>query len=474
MPVPATLLGVPARNATVRSLFVRSLGAVYLAAFTSLGTQVRGLYGKQGITPIAEVLEGVRPLGKRGVRILPTLFWLGDSDRTLVNACRAGQVLSLALIAGVAPRPVIAALWALYGSFVVAGEEFLSYQWDVLLLETSVHAFVVAPSRRDEEPPWHAMALLRFLAARFFFEAGIAKLRFGDPTWHARTACRYHYETQPLPTPLGWYAHHVPLRLHRVSTSAALAIECLAPFCVFGPALERRLAFGALVGLQLLIAATGNYGFFNLLSITLAIPLLDDKIVHAKPRKTTRTSRVRRGLMAACEVVLVAAGLGAHFVRFGRRSVPRVVRRLTNALSEVRSMSAYGLFANMTTRRREIELEGSNDLVEWRPYRFRYKPSDPSRRPRFVAPHQPRLDWQMWFAALMRPPGWFYRLMKRVLEGSPDVLKLFAEVPFEEPPRYVRGVIYDQRMTTREEHRATGAWYERRRLGSYTPPVTLE
>jgi hypothetical protein len=136
-------------------------------------------------------------------------------------------------------------------------------------------------------------------------------------------------------------------------------------------------------------------------------------------------------------------------------------------------MSAYGLFANMTTTRHEIEVEGSNDLREWRPYTFRYKPGEPGRRPMFVAPHQPRLDWQMWFAALQRPPAWFFRMMQRLLEGSPEVLALFADVPFAEPPRYLRAALYDQHMTDRATRARTGAWYRRERLGLYAPPMTL-
>lgn len=480
MSVPVRLLGVTRRNAVVRSAFVRSLGATYFAAFTSLGAQVRGLYGARGVLPIDEVLEDARAFGRRRYRVLPTLFWLGASDDALVRACRAGQALSVALMLGVAPRPVIAALWALYLSFVNVGREFLSYQWDVLLLETSVHAFVIAPSgllarraRRDEEPPWHAVLLLRWLAARFYYEAGIAKLRFGDESWRARTACAYHYETQPLPTPLAWFAHQLPARFHRYATSAALGIECLAPFFAFGSRRERVAGFVALAGLQVLIAATGNYGFFNLLSIVLTIPLLDDDVLGLAQRPRRPPSRVRRFLMAAGEAALFVAGVGAHLMRFGKRDTPRWLERVTEPLVRVRSMSAYGLFANMTKRRLEIELEGSNDLRDWRPYTFRFKPSVPAGRPRFIAPHQPRLDWQMWFAALQRPPPWFYRLMQRVLEGSPEVLALFGSVPFAEPPRYLRAVLYDQKLTDRATRTRTGRWYRRERLGLYAPPMTL-
>ena len=69
-------------------------------------------------------------------------------------------------------------------------------------------------------------------------------------------------------------------------------------------------------------------------------------------------------------------------------------------LEPYRTFNSYGLFAVMTTERHEIIVEGSNDGVNWLPYEFKYKPGDVMKRPGFVAPYQPRLDWQMWFAAL--------------------------------------------------------------------------
>ena len=105
-------------------------------------------------------------------------------------------------------------------------------------------------------------------------------------------------------------------------------------------------------------------------------------------------------------------------------------------------MNAYGLFAVMTTERPEIVVEGSEDGETWTPYAFRWKPGDVDRRPRFTTPHLPRLDWQMWFAALSgdcRSQRWFLAFERRLLEGSPDVLRLLKGNPFPtHPPRYLR------------------------------------
>ena len=151
---------------------------------------------------------------------------------------------------------------------------------------------------------------------------------------------------------------------------------------------------------------------------------------------------------------------------------PKPFARVIAALSPFHLVSSYGLFALMTSERPEIIVEGSNDGVEWLAYEFKCKPGEPKCAPRFVAPHQPRLDWQMWFAALgyFEANPWFFRFLMRLLEGSAPVLALLKENPFPAaPPRYVRGVVYDYRFTTRIERRTTGAWWKRERRGLYSP-----
>ena len=157
----------------------------------------------------------------------------------------------------------------------------------------------------------------------------------------------------------------------------------------------------------------------------------------------------------------------------------RVVRPLAAPvawLEPLRSANGYGLFRVMTTERVEIVIEGSDDGVTWRPYEFRYKPGDPARRPGFVEPHQPRLDWQMWFAALSSydQTPWLQPFLIRLLQGAPDVVALLGRNPFpDHPPAYVRAQAYDYHFTTAAERRATGAWWTRTPLGAYSPVVTL-
>jgi hypothetical protein len=281
---------------------------------------------------------------------------------------------------------------------------------------------------------------------------------------------------QPLPTPLSWLAHRLPRDIQRMSTLAVIGIECVAPFAAFAPRRIRRWGFLALSGLQVLIALTGNYGFFNVLSVVLSMWLLDDA---ALPRILGKRVPVRaRPLDRVIAIVglgaLLSGALGMHLLRYGKRKQPRLLARIANALAPLRSTGAYGLFSVITRRRPEIVIEGSNDGEHWLPYEFRYKPGSPAQRARWVALHQPRLDWQMWFAAMEPPPAWFIRLLVRLLEGATNVVALFDKCPFpERPPRYLRADLFEYRMADRETRLRTGNRWIRQRLGMYVPPVTL-
>ncbi len=476
----------PPPTRAVRRLFLQCLGGVYLIAFTSLRGQLPGLYGRRGILPVGDYLERVRAAtGRERYRLLPSLLWLDASDRGMARLCRAGQASALALLLGIAPRPSATLAWTLYLSLVSVGRDFLRFQWDSLLLEAGLDAIIIAPPGiglrpRADDTPAAARALMRWLLFRLHFESGLCKLQSHDPTWRGCTACVYHYQTQPLPTAIGWHAHQLPRRLQRLSTLATLAIECGAPFLAFFPRRARRLGFVLLTGLQGLIAATGNYGFFNLLTIALGLWLLDDESLPRFVQRRAlppprRPPRLRRLATWAASAPLIGASLALLLARLRViPRLPRIVGRALELLAPLHAVNSYGLFAVMTTRRPEIAIEGSDDGVTWREYRFRWRPGDPRRRPRRVAPHQPRLDWQMWFAALGPPPDWFQSLLVRLLEGSPEVLRLLAANPFpRRPPLLVRALLYDYEMTDRATRRRDGTWWRRALVGVYFPACCL-
>jgi hypothetical protein len=463
-------------------------------AFASLAVQVTGLVGERGLLPAGPFLDWAHSIYGRGAyRLLPTVFWLGAGDTPLRLAAWAGVALSALLIAGVAPMAVLAILWVLYLSLTVAGQDFLSFQWDALLLEAGLLATLWAPlgwrsGREETPPPALARWLLVFLLFKLMFLSGATKLLSGDPTWRHLTALDYHFQTQPLPPWTAWYAHHLPRFVHRAGTAAMFAIELLAPWLVFAPNRYRRLrhvGIGALVLLQIGIALTGNYGFFNLLAIVLCIPALDDRLLRrVLPLELETRGREppawRAAVRALAPVLLFLSALSLWtemaYTLPGGRGAGLVPRWATSALGWVapfRSVNGYGLFRVMTTERLEIVVEGSRDGARWKEYEFRYKPGAVTRRPAFVEPHHPRLDWQMWFAALspMNSIALLQALSSHLRAGTPDVLALLGRNPFPEaPPRFIRFVEYRYEFTTPAERSGTGAWWKRELVG-YLPEL---
>jgi predicted DCC family thiol-disulfide oxidoreductase YuxK len=476
-------------------LFLRLLGVTYFFAFLSLAMQIIGLIGHNGILPAGEFLAiAASRVGADRYWYFPTLAWLNSSDAVLRAMTVGGTMGSLLLIFDLAPIPILSVLWALYLSLVTVGQDFLGFQWDALLLEAGFLAIFLAPAhlwpRPSPKPPTPRMPrlLLWFLLFRLMFSSGVVKLSSGDATWRNFTALDYHYFTQPLPTPLAWYAHIAPAWFSHDCVGFLFIVELAVPFLIFMPRLWRFAGAGFMIVLQLLIALTGNYAFFNLLTVALCLLLLDDAFLKRffprapaellRPSLThARRFPLRRWVTLPVAVIIFAAGLLQLADLLTVEWLPPAAFRLLVDLEPLRIVNSYGLFANMTTERPEIQIEGSNDGETWLAYEFKYKMGDPHRAPRWVAPFQPRLDWQMWFAALgdCRSSPWFSQLMLRLLQGSPPVLGLLKRNPFLlGPPRYIRAELYDYQFSTRLEHRETGAWWRRTLTGDYFPTVSLK
>jgi predicted DCC family thiol-disulfide oxidoreductase YuxK len=467
------------RYAQVSWVFLRLFGAIYVAAFTSLGVQVLGLIGHAGILPVGNYLTAAHQmLGNSAYRLLPSLFWVNSSDFALVAGTVVGVVLGLLVIADRWTRPALIALFALYLSYVYAGQDFMSFQWDSLLLEAGFLAIFLTGKSRI------VVWLYRWLVFRYLFLAGVVKLLSADPTWHDLTALEYHFWTQPLPTPLGWYAAQLPPWLLIGGTAATLVIEVGSVFLVFLPRRLRAVAACCVLLLQSLIALTGNYNFFNLLTMLLCVFLFDDAALRRlipwwlESRMQSRAllpGRTATVIATALALFVVPVGVNRIWQTLARTDLP-VLGALTQTVSPLNIVNPYGLFAVMTITRPEIVIEGSADGQVWREYVFRYKPGPLSRPARWNIPHQPRLDWQMWFAALgsVRDNPWIVNLMWRLLEGSPSVLALLDSTPFaDDPPKYVRAQLYDYRFADRHTHILTGQWWVRRPKGRYFPQVSL-
>src|SRR5216117_683742 len=288
-----------------RRWFLRMLGLIYLIAFVSLWVQVDGLVGSNGMSPVSQFLPAVRQqVGSDAYFLLPTLCWFDSSNTFLHFLCGGGVVLSLLLIFGVAPAVPLALLFIFYLSLTIGGQVFFNFQWDVLLLEAGFLSIFLAPWRlwpRDllwrpgsEIPTTGSTSataspvlsvglfLLKFLLFKLMLMSGVVKLTSGDDCWWNLTALDYHYWSQPLATVFGWWADKGPEWFKHFSVAFCLVVEIIVPFFIWAPRRPRLIAAGLMIFLQLVIAITGNYCFFNLLTIALCLLLINDQSLCRK------------------------------------------------------------------------------------------------------------------------------------------------------------------------------------------------
>ena len=473
-----------------RWLFLRAVGLVFASAFISLAVQIQGLTGSQGILPARNLLESVAAVLPVPARCfeLPTLLWLWQSDAALTALCILGTLCSVLLILNLFPRLAVIACTLLFLSFVSAARDFSGYQSDGMLLEAGFLAAFLAPAGmrpglgEDRPVSFAALWLLRWEWFRIYFESGVVKILSGDAQWRGLTALDHYYENLPLPSFAGyWVQQLLPHSIHAATCALVLGLELAAPLALFVSRRARAALFVITTPFQFLIIATANYGFLNCIVLALGLLLLDDTTcaragfrvpVHpplATPGSPLSRALHRGGLFAAALFLLATIEI---FPGVPTRSLPAFLTLPARLLAPFRVANRYGLFAVMTTARYEIEFQGSRDGKEWIPYPFRWKPQALDEAPRFFVPHQPRFDWNLWFASLGDPRSypWVFEAEARLLLGSAPVLHLFAGDPFRgEPPSHLRAMLWKYRFTTLAEHRASGDYWRRELIGPYGP-----
>lgn len=497
------------------ALFSRGLGLIYLIAFASFGVQMAGLVGAGGILPMAEHTAAVHEHfasqdgGGSPMWVAPSLLWLNGSEAMLQALVWAGALGSLLLVFGLLPGLSALVCWVCYLSLVNAVPVFLSYQWDILLLEAGLLLVFMGPwvlreSFRGPREPSRVMRwLVWWLIFRLMVESGAFKLLDYpgvESTWKELTALNFHYFTQPIPNALSRFFHGLPDGFQQFSVIGMFVIELGVPFLIFFPRRLRTIACLLLVFLQVLIIASGNYGFFNLLTLVLCLLLIDDQSLPNRLQRWMRPPPqenelaewlapfgwVRIPLAALCfffgsiQLVQACGWLDSRDLHnLGEGQQPAWMP-LYFSLERIHAVNTYGLFRMMTTERPEIVIEGSDDGKDWKPYVFKYKPGPLDRRPPWATPHMPRLDWQMWFAALQveqsgRYPGWFGAFLQGLAQNREPVTGLLESNPFPEaPPRYLRLRLYHYTFSTPEEMAETGQYWQRTLLPNYTQQLRTE
>ncbi len=490
-------------GAEVGTVFARGLAVISLIAWASLGVQVQVLIGSRGLLPAADFIEMVRARPDLSLLDVPTFAWWFHSDGALTAGIVLGVALSIAAFLGFARRFAFALSTLLYLSYVTVTRDFLTFQWDNLLIECGFLAIFL---RTDGRAPV-AHFLFRVVLFKLYFESGIAKWQSPLHDWHDGSAMTYYYETAPLPTWLAWYAHHLPAWWHHFESRATLVLELVIPFGIFGPRPARLFAFASFTLFQIVNAATANYGFFCYLAFVLGVFLLDDADIEAARARLARAARlvpagvrgaaacltdlarklpglpslpypaVRKWTAVAAAILFVRVSLADAVVNFGGSDAPSFMTSVLERNWRFHLVNTYHLFASITRERIEPEFQtladGSRadrepDDGAWTAQHFRHKPGDVARAPDFVAPHQPRVDFRLWFYGLAfqrRPPNYVAMLIERLCEEPRLVQPLFrASLPPH--PAAVRLVFWQYQFTSPGERRSTGAWWRRTRLAA--------
>jgi lipase maturation factor 1 len=484
----------------VARTFHRALALIYGIAWLSLGAQVEVLIGSRGLLPIAPYLERA----PRDFVDFPTVFLWGAGDAALVGGIWVGLALAVLWLLGVAPRLMAALSALLYLSYATAAREFLWFQWDSMLIEAGILAAMLP---RDREAPLAHLAL-RLLLFKVYFESGLAKWTSPVADWESGTAMVHYYETAPLPGPLAWTAHHLPLWWHYLESRAVLVLETALPFLFFLGRRPRRVAAVLFSGFMVADILTANYGFFCYLTLVLHLLLFDDRDLERSrdwlaarapatlgrlrqclarlprplgrlrqrlarlPRALAglgpRLARARRPAAIALVIIYVSlSALEAAATIYGYRGADAIRRHHVRW----RVFNSYHLFASVTVDRFEPIFE-TFDGQRWTEHHLRYKPGAPGERPGQLLPHLPRVDFRLWFYGLSfvqaRPPAYVSTLLERLCHDPDAVASLFAR-PLPAAPEAVRVSFQRYRFTTGAQRESTGAFWQREPFSALPP-----
>jgi Lipase maturation factor len=471
-----------------RFVILRLLGFVYVIAFLVAGQQLVPLIGEHGLTPANQFLASIeRHLGSptAGMMRVPTLFWFGISDHDLLIVAWAGFALSILVLAGYANAILLTILWFTYMSIVHIGQIWYGYGWEIQLLETGFLAIFLCPlfAARPfpkRPPPLLVIWLFRWLGFRIMIGAGLIKLR-GDPCWRDLTCLYYHYETQPIPNPVSRYLHFAPWWFHKIETAWNHFVELVVPWFSFAPRTARHIAGVLLIAFQVFLIVSGNLSFLNYITIIPFLACFDDTLLRRiLPRALVRRaensaeqaapSRVQFALAAALLLLVAYLSIAPVTNLTSGRQV------MNTSFDPLDLVNTYGAFGTVGRERDEIVFEGTGDEIittdtRWKEYEFKAKPGDPMRRPPFIAPYQPRIDWQIWFAAMSSPEEypWTLHFVWKLLHNDRATLSLLAGNPFPEvPPHYIRARLYRYRFAPIGDR----AWWQREPIGEWLPALS--
>ena len=473
-----------------RFMVLRLLGIIYAVGFLVAINQLVPLIGEHGLLPVGIYIKAVSAaLGSPGAGFvqLPSVFWFWHSDTALLTVSWIGFVLSLVVVAGYANIPLLGVLWFFYVSIVHLGQDWYGYGWEIQLTETGFLAIFLCPLLDMRPfpkyaPPFPVIVLFRWLIFRIMLGSGLIKYR-GDDIWRKGTALYYHFETQPIPGPLSRWFHFLPRIMLKWGVWFNFLAELAAPWFVFWPRMGRHIAGVVIVLFQLSIILSGNLSFLNWLTIIPALACFDDGFwAKILPRRLVRKADEAAANAEETKPMMVTAWVVAGIVAL--LSIQPALNLLSpgqvmnSSFDPLDLVNTYGAFGTVGRERTNIVFEGTTDdttggKARWKPYIYKDLPVLPDKQPPQIAPYQPHLDWQMWFAAMSTPDQypWTYNLIWKLLHNDPDAVSLFDGNPFpNKPPRYIRAVLYRYKFA--KPGNPQGLWWERERIGDWIPALS--
>ena len=489
---PTTKKRAPETYWLTRFVILRLLGAVYAVAFLAAARQIVPLIGTDGLTPLNLFLDRVTSAPGSpfaGFLRLPSIFWIWRGDEFLQTTAWVGFALSCLVVAGYANAILMTILWALYMSFVHLGQDWYGYGWEIQLLETGFLAIFLCPLLDGRpfpkrEPPRVIVWLFRWLIFRLMLGAGLIKLR-GDAVWRNWTALYYHFETQPIPGPFSRWFHFLPRAALRFGVGFNWVAELIAPLFAFGPGLARRIAGVVMILFQITLIFSGNLSFLNWLTIVPALACLDDAFwSKLLPRALVQRANAAHANARPCNAMQrVAWGVAALVALLSLQPVLNMIRPgqiMNTSFDPLDLVNTYGAFGSVGQERLNVIFEGTDAATpdahtEWKPYPYKALPVALDKRPPQIAPYQPRLDWQMWFASMadVNEYPWTLNFVWKLLHNDAGALSLLGGNPFpNKPPRYIRAVLY--RYAFARPGNPQHAWWTRQALGTWLPPMSAD
>jgi hypothetical protein len=473
-----------------RFVILRLIGFVYAVAFLATAKQILPLIGSHGLLPLdAFLARVVDALGSRsaGFVRLPSLFWFTYSDGSLQWFAWAGFILSCLVLAGYANAIIMTVLWALYMSFVHVGQDWYGYGWEIQLLETGFLAIFLCPLLEGRpfpkrEPPVVVIWLFRWLIFRIMLGSALIKLR-GDSCWRDLTALYYQFETQPIPNPLSRWFHFFPHWMLKGGVLFNYLAELVAPWFAFYPRIARRIAGVIMVAFQLTLIISGNLSFLNWLTIVPALACFDDGFLakllpHGLTNRSITAAAAAKPSNAMRNIAWVLAAIVALLSIQPVINIFSPGQIMNTSFDPLDLVNTYGAFGSVGRERLNVIFEGTdaaqpNDQAVWKPYPYKALPVALNKMPPQIAPYQPRLDWQMWFASMSTPEEypWTLHLVWKLLHNAPGALSLFGGNPFpDKPPHYIRAVLY--RYQFARPGNPQHDWWKREELGIWLPPLS--